>query len=468
MPFDLPHIAARVFDTPLLLHRGKLDTILAAVGPRLLDGLDVEVASESTGLRAERRDRSAYAGGGRRRFGGGGYLWEDGVGVLPIHGTLIRRGSWLDSASGMTSYGAVMDAATEIMTASDVRGLMLEMDTPGGEAGGVFDLARFMRDLSEATGKPIWAHANELAASAGYAIASAAEQIWVSTTGEVGSIGVVAAHIDMSKADEKAGLKWSYIFAGDNKVDGNPHEPLTDGARADIQADVDDLYGMFVDLVSQHRGIQAEKIRDTKANVYRGTRAVESGLADELGTFDEALSAFAEHLDKMQTTSGGVATASSIRRGLMAGKSDKTKTEGQGGNQVDDANATAPGNDGGAATPPTKEDESAGAGDKPDDAATTAAAAAATDPVKAAVAEESKRCADLSAIGDQAKRLGVDFNVPDAIAKGTTASAAREAVMNAAAKRDEAPVSTASGGKSAGETSKDQARAAWSKAMKRR
>jgi ClpP class serine protease len=65
----------------------------------------------------------------------------------------------------------------------------------------------------------------------------------VTRTGEVGSIGVVAVHIDESGADEKAGLAWTFVFAGECKIDGNAHEPLSDRARATIQADVDRLYG---------------------------------------------------------------------------------------------------------------------------------------------------------------------------------------------------------------------------------
>lgn len=455
MSIDLPHLAARVFGTPLLLHKGKLDTILSAVGPRILEGHAIEKAPEVDAMRGARRERSALMGAGPRYFSAGGYLADDGIAVLPVHGTLIRRGSWLDSMSGMTSYGSLMEGATEILTSPDVRGLMLELDTPGGEAGGVFDLTEFLLMASESTGKPIWAHANELAASAGYAIATAASRIWVPTTGEVGSIGVVAAHIDQSAFDAKLGVKWTYIFSGENKVDGNPHEPLSDTARASIEADVEDLYGMFVDLVAQNRAIDAADIRATQANIYRGTRAIDSGLADEIGTFDEAMTAFAAHVDELQTATGSVASAASIRRSLMG----VNKTGGKPGATEQVAEEPAAPVEPAPAAPAAPNEPAQPAPVEP----------AKPDEAAAAAAAERKRCAELSSIGTQAARMGVTFDVGAAIDKGTSAAAARESVMNAAAEKDAAATTTQiAPGHRAEKSSPASTKAAWSKAMKKR
>ncbi|GGD19741.1 S49 family peptidase [Aureimonas glaciei] len=464
MPIDLPHIASRVFGTPLLLHRGKLDTILSAIGPRLLNGLEVEKTAEVESLRNERRERSAFVGA-RRSFAAGGYLADDGIAVLPIYGTLIRRGSWLDSASGMTSYGALTEGVTDIMSSPEVRGMMLEMDTPGGEAGGVFDLADFIRTASEATGKPVWAHANELAASAGYAIASAASRIWVPTTGEVGSIGVVGAHIDQSAYDAKLGVKWTYIFSGDHKVDGNSHEPLTDRAATEIQRDVEDLYGMFVDLVARNRGITVEKIRATNADIYRGRRAVDSGLADDVGTFDDAMEAFAASIDELQSSTGVNASSSTVRRSLMAGRSATAPKPGATEAQTDDEfDKNTP--KGGKA----EKDE--GKDDEADEGKVEPVKEKAAEPDAAAVASaaERRRCADLNAIGVQASRMGVKFDVGAAIEKGTSPDAARSAVMKAASEKDAAETTThvAPAGKSGGGSSAEGTASAWKKAMKRR
>ena len=126
-----------------------------------------------------------------------------------------------------------------------VRGVILDVDSPGGEVGGLFNLVEQIKAIRNAGSKPLWAVANECALSAAYAIASTADRLYVTRTGELGSIGVVAVHVDESGADAKAGLSWSFVFAGEQKVDGNAHEPLSHRARATIQADVDRLYAEF-------------------------------------------------------------------------------------------------------------------------------------------------------------------------------------------------------------------------------
>lgn len=457
MPRDLPLVASLLFDTPLLIHRAKANTILTAIGPRILDGLAVSVSD------VPRPEREARAGTGRA-FRSGGYMADNGIAVLPVLGTLIRRGSWLDSESGLTSYSALSDAVTEIMYDPAVRGLMLELDSPGGEANGCFDLAAFIRSASEASGIPVWAHVNEVAASAGYAIASAASQIWVPTTGEVGSIGCLAAHVDVSEADKMAGVRWTYIFYGDEKADGNMHEPLSTRARDGVQADVDALGEMFVQLVSQHRGIDAAEIRATEARMYRGVDAVESGLADMSGTFDEALQAFADSVDELQTVVPQ-ASKSKLKAGLMK----KLLSPAEVAAAAEAARVVAE-TEAAAVTAATEEAARVQA-EADAEAARIAAEANATDAERATTAERA-RCEGLAAITAQADRLGVTFNVSEAITKGMSVADARSKVLDAAAAGDAAPVSTVAVPKAKAETTKvldaGAKGSAWKKALMRR
>src|SRR6185503_12226817 len=108
---------------------------------------------------------------------------------------------------------------------------------------------------------------------------------------------IVAVHIDESAADAQAGLAWTYLFAGATKVDGNPHQPLSDRARAAIQADVDQLYAQFCALVAANRRISVEAVRGTDAAVYRGEAALRIGLADRVGTLDQAVADMAAGLE---------------------------------------------------------------------------------------------------------------------------------------------------------------------------
>ena len=98
-------------------------------------------------------------------------------------------------------------------------------------------------------------------------------------TGGVGSIGVIALHVDQSAFDEKVGRKYTAIYAGKHKNDFSSHEPLTDGARATLQAEIDRLYDLFVDTVARNRGVDANAIRKTDAALYYAERALSGGLA---------------------------------------------------------------------------------------------------------------------------------------------------------------------------------------------
>ena len=219
---DLPHVASRVFGAPLMIARGKLEVILGVLAPRLagspLEPVDTAAdPAPQTSITVER------------------------IAVVSVIGTLVSRSGYLDATSGLLAYGEIGDAIASAMDDPSVRGVILDVDSPGGEVGGLFDLVDQIRAIKAANAKPLWAVANEGALSAAYAVASAADRLYVTWTGEVGSVGVVAVHVDESAADAKAGLAWTFVFAGESKVDGNAHEPLSARARATIQADVDHL-----------------------------------------------------------------------------------------------------------------------------------------------------------------------------------------------------------------------------------
>ena len=135
--------------------------------------------------------------------------------------------------------------------------------------------------------------ANDIALSAAYAIASAASRIFVNRTGAVGSIGVYALHVDQSAFDKALGAKYNYVFAGERKVDGNPHEPLSERAEADIQDEVDREYGIFTDTVARNRKAGKKEIVATQASVVWADNGIPL-LADEFGTFDDAMNALRE------------------------------------------------------------------------------------------------------------------------------------------------------------------------------
>ena len=175
----LPHLASRLFGTPLLVHRAKLDVILAVLGDRR----NIQPPAADLALPGPRKLPSG----------------TPGIAVIPVHGTLVKRTAGLDAASGLTSYTEVAAMLDSALADPQVAGILLDIDSPGGEASGSFELARRVREASAV--KPVWAVANDSAYSAAYAIGSAATRLIVSETGGVGSIGVIALHIDQSVKD---------------------------------------------------------------------------------------------------------------------------------------------------------------------------------------------------------------------------------------------------------------------------
>ncbi len=265
---NLPYIAGRVFDTPLMISRPKLDTIMGIIIPRLRG--DAIPSAQP----AEQPDYDVTAAG---------------VAVIPVFGTLVRRTVGMEAQSGFTSYATISQQLDTALADPSVKAILLDIDSPGGEAGGVFDLADQIYAARKV--KPIWAVADEDAFSAAYAIAAAASKIYIPRTGGAGSIGVIAVHLDQSRAEADAGLQYTAIYAGDRKNDLSPHEPLSDPARAALQTEVDRVYQLFVTTVARMRGLDADAVSATEAGLFFGPDAVTAGLADQQGTASDALDA---------------------------------------------------------------------------------------------------------------------------------------------------------------------------------
>ncbi|WMT85176.1 S49 family peptidase [Wolbachia endosymbiont of Listronotus oregonensis] len=210
---------------------------------------------------------------------------ERGIKVIPIHGILTKNSEAFDDVLGMTSYEKIRKEIEEALIDEEVEIIILDIDSPGGEVNGLFDLADFIYEARAL--KKIIAIANDDAYSAAYAIASSAEKVFVSRTSGVGSIGVIASHIDQSGFDEKQGIKYTTVFAGSRKNDLNPHEPITSESLESLQEEVDRLYEMFLQLIARNRNLSTERIKSTEAGLYFGERAIEIGLADGITTFSE-------------------------------------------------------------------------------------------------------------------------------------------------------------------------------------
>lgn len=211
----------------------------------------------------------------------------NGVAIIPVHGPLSKRSGIFDDFFGFTSYELLSEQLQEALDDSDVNSILLDIDSPGGEVAGLFDLCDEIYAARKI--KPVWASANEEAYSAAYAIASSAEKLFVTRTGGVGSIGVIASSIDQSLFDQKLGVKITTIYAGARKNDFNPHEPVTSEAVKVLQTEVNRLYEMFIKLVARNRKVAAADIRSTEAGLFFGSDSVTAGLADDIITMPQVL-----------------------------------------------------------------------------------------------------------------------------------------------------------------------------------
>ena len=421
----LPHIASRVLDTPLAIGQAKLEAILAVIGTRI-------------GIEAPAPDMlgpAVMSGDGRRR--GANLVTPEGIAVIPVFGTLVKRAGAIDAASGLTSYGHLEDRIMDAATDPAVRAVLLDVDSPGGEAAGVFDLSDLVYEARSL--KPVWAVADEEAFSGAYAIASAAERLFVPRTGGLGSIGVVAVHVDRSARDAMEGFRTTTVYAGAAKNDFNPHETLKDGARRTLQAEVDRVYGLFVDTVARNRGLTADAVRATEARLFFGEDAVRAGLADEVGTLRDALATLAASLAEPRSIVAALAAPpgpashqpSNRKEHVMNDETDTVKTERE--------------------TPPASTAEDPRSAPATTDTSPAPVSATATDaPVAPAPAAEPDRTADVvdldkvraEARGEGAAEAelctlaGMPERTADMLAKGLSAGEVRRELLNLKAGAD--------------------------------
>lgn len=277
MKNNLPHLAQRLFNTPLAITPGKIEVIMAALADRFglakvfrMDGSVAMLDAFDMGEPAEYK----------------GYKVAEGVAIIPITGTLVNKLGSLYPYSGMTGYDGIRANLSMALADESVRAVVLDIESPGGEVAGCFDLVdAIYHSRGE---KPIWAILTESAYSAAYAIASAADRIIVPRTGGTGSVGVICAHVDFSKALTASGVAVTLITYGEHKADGNEYQPLSEPALARFQSDVDQMGDLFVNTVARNRNLTPAKVRSTQASTYLGASGVEIGFADAVMAPDEA------------------------------------------------------------------------------------------------------------------------------------------------------------------------------------
>lgn len=269
-----PQIVRAIRETPWAILPGTLATILDVVGMRLAgEKFSEEEISARVGTRASSRPVDTVGS----------------VAVIPIYGAIIPKATLFSEMSGGTSIAGLQSAFRDALANEDAKAIVFDIDSPGGMTDGVPELAAEIRSARGA--KPIVAVANFRAASAAYWLASQADEVVASPSADVGSIGVFAAHDDISAMQEKLGVKTTLVSAGPFKTEGNPFEPLTEEALAAIQDRVDEMYDVFTSDVAKGMATTqaAVKAGYGQGRMLSAARALAEGMVDRVGTLEDTV-----------------------------------------------------------------------------------------------------------------------------------------------------------------------------------
>lgn len=301
----LMHLRARLFNSPLAYDAGKAMAVLGGIGERVAGGalrlpagIDPVAHAAFSGGRPSAGVLSDRIGRAYDRAGYAPFDVVDGVAIIPVEGSLVHKGDWLEAESGVTSYQGLQTQVSRAHRHPSVRGVIFEFDTFGGEVSGVFQTAAMIAALS--ADKPTIAILTDYALSAGYLLASQARSIVMPMEGAAGSIGAIILHADFSGHYEKEGVAISVVRAGQHKASGNPYEPLPDRERNRMQTSVDAVRDRFADVVAAGRqgAIDKAGALATEADSLDAEEALAAGLVDAIADPVEAMTTFMDEIKR--------------------------------------------------------------------------------------------------------------------------------------------------------------------------
>ncbi|MBX3173280.1 MAG: S49 family peptidase [Gemmatimonadaceae bacterium] len=232
---------------------------------------------------------------------------RDGVAIVSAVGPLCRYASFFQELCGMSSYQLLAEDFRIAVDDPGVRAILVHLDSPGGETNGCAELAALIH--AHRGTKPIVAMVSDGAASAAYWIAAACDEIVVTPSAYVGSIGVYFEIVDWSAAEAEYGMKrWRIVSTqSPNKVP----DPADAAGKAVLQREVDEFADAFLAAVATYRGTTAEELiaAGDGGAVFIGRHAVARGLADRMGTTEDILAELATRAATPSTTTAAAAAA---------------------------------------------------------------------------------------------------------------------------------------------------------------
>jgi len=209
-------------------------------------------------------------------------LVETNVGVLRVRGTLTDKATGWEALCGGTNYRQLVKDMDYLCSLPQVSTILMDIDSPGGEAFNCFATARLLREKARKAGKKLIGYVDGISASAAYALTSCCDEVVIHPDGQAGSIGVVIALRDDSEAKKKAGVKDIYITAGESKVPFKDDGSFKPEFLEKLQKRVTELYDGFIDHVATMRNIEPKLVKDTEAEMFSAKDALDLGLVDKI------------------------------------------------------------------------------------------------------------------------------------------------------------------------------------------
>ncbi len=200
--------------------------------------------------------------------------------LVELHGVI--------EATGEASADRITNALASAFKDEDSVGVILRINSPGGspvQSGIVYDEIKRLR--AKYPDKPLHVVVEDICASGGYYIASAADKIFVDKASIIGSIGVLMDGFGFTGTMEKLGVERRLLTAGTNKAFMDPFSPVNEQHQAFTKSLLADIHGQFIDVVKKGRGKRLKETPDTFSGLmWTGAKGIEMGLADGYGTVD--------------------------------------------------------------------------------------------------------------------------------------------------------------------------------------
>ena len=248
----------------------------------------------------------------------------DKIAAIPVEGAIAAADSSLGGVQPTVTPEGLADALRQAADDPGVRAVVLEVNSPGGGVTASDEMHQSIVDFKENTDKPVVVSMGDTAASGGYYIATAADEIVANETTLTGSLGVIFQLNNFEELADKYGYEQVVIKSGEFKDIGNQFRQITPEEREIFQSLVDESYAEFVDVISTGRDLPEDRVREiADGRIYSGQRAKELGLVDSFGGLDEAAARAADLAKASETTVVRYVQAPTLTDTLLSGFSPR-------------------------------------------------------------------------------------------------------------------------------------------------